>query len=151
MSIEVTLPLRTVSEANQRGHWSKGAKRAKEQRSVVALALGPHLRKVVAAHLGIAPALRYGLAVTLTRIGPRRLDGDNLQRALKAVRDGVADALGVDDGDERIEWRYEQLYAGEGPKGYGVQIRIGALSSSPTAREQQGVNRDVKSLGGPRG
>lgn len=44
------------------------------------------------------------LVVLLTRVAPRELDSDNLQGALKHVRDGVADALGVDDRDERVTW-----------------------------------------------
>lgn len=117
-----------MSEANQRGHWSKGAKRAKEQRSVARM-------KVYGAG---AVRLRgwTALAVTLTRLAPRRLDSDNLQRALKAVRDGVADALGVDDGDPRIEWRYGQRKAmsidGIEMRSlrYGVEIRIEAKEGS---------------------
>jgi len=130
MTIEVTLPLRIVSEANQRGHWAKGARRAKEQRGTVKLALWARCERSKGYGHGLTTQV-----VTLTRIAPRRLDGDNLQRALKAVRDGVADALGVDDGDARLEWRYEQApdlsginYALESSlvKGYGVHIRIEA-------------------------
>lgn len=97
--IEVLLPVRTWSEANLRGHWGKRARRAKKQREAAWLLLR---------------AARYALpasgsvAITLTRIAPRALDTDNLASGLKAVRDGVADALGVDDGSSRIEWRYAQ-------------------------------------------
>ena len=59
------------------------------------------------------------LTITLTRIGIRKLDGDNLQRSFKSTRDGVADALGIDDGSDRIEWKYAQ------EKGkYGVKVTI---------------------------
>lgn len=47
--------------------------------------------------------------VTLTRIAPRELDDDNLAYAFKAVRDGVADALGLkNDRDPRVSWSYSQ-------------------------------------------
>jgi hypothetical protein len=46
--------------------------------------------------------------VTITRIAPRELDSDNLASCAKGIRDGVADALRVDDGDERIRWTYKQ-------------------------------------------
>ena len=47
--------------------------------------------------------------VTLTRHGPRKLDDDNLSAAFKRIRDGVADALGVDDGNRRrVRWEYKQ-------------------------------------------
>lgn len=91
--ITITLPIHTVSEANRRDCWQAKARRAKSQRKTTA-ALVP----------------RFGLPciVTLTRVGARKLDGDNLQGAMKAVRDGVADCLGVPDNDPRIEWRYGQ-------------------------------------------
>jgi hypothetical protein len=111
--IIVSLPLRIVSEANARDHWTKSAKRAREQRGVTAFALRPKLTSAV-----VKP--QRMTVVTLTRQGPRSLDSDNLQRALKAVRDGVADALGMDDADPRIEWRYGQ----ERSKTYGVMVVI---------------------------
>jgi len=48
------------------------------------------------------------LVVRLVRRAPRRLDGDNLAGALKSVRDGVADALGVDDRNPRVRWVVDQ-------------------------------------------
>lgn len=48
------------------------------------------------------------VVVTLTRLGPRKLDSDNLAGSFKAIRDGVADALGIDDGSELIQWEYRQ-------------------------------------------
>lgn len=121
----VTLPLRLVSEPNARyGHWAMKAKRVKEQRTVVRLALGAHVA-------GRAPC-----RVLLTRIGPRRLDDDNLRGACKAVRDAVATALGIDDADPRVSWAYDQRRAHPDERGtmvhltrtrgerYGVQIRI---------------------------
>lgn len=50
--------------------------------------------------------------VLLVRCGPRPLDGDNLQAAWKAARDGLALGWGVDDGDtSRVRWVYEQAKA----------------------------------------
>ena len=51
-----------------------------------------------------------------------RLDGDNLQSGFKAVRDGVADWLGVDDGHHLVDWQYKQRSAG--PKVYRVEIEV---------------------------
>jgi hypothetical protein len=62
------------------------------------------------------------LAITLTRVAPRPLDTDNLSSAFKAIRDGVADALTVDDGDPRLAWVYQQR-RGQ-PREYGIAIRI---------------------------
>ncbi len=63
------------------------------------------------------------VVVALTRIAPRDLDTDNLASGLKAVRDGVADALGVDDGSSRIEWRYAQERGRPGEYAVRVEIR----------------------------
>ena len=59
------------------------------------------------------------IIVTITRIGPRRMDDDNLASACKYVRDQIASAVGVDDGSDQYVWRYEQR------KGkYGVDVEI---------------------------
>jgi hypothetical protein len=60
--------------------------------------------------------------ITLTRIAPRKLDTDNLVSACKGVRDGIADTLGVDDGDERITWKYAQRKGK--PKQYAVEVEV---------------------------
>jgi hypothetical protein len=73
------------------------------------------------ADIGPAP----GTVVRLTRItGPRgkTLDDDNLRGCLKAMRDGVADWLGVQDNDPRITWRYDQRKA----DAWGVEIEVTA-------------------------
>jgi hypothetical protein len=60
------------------------------------------------------------VVVRLTRIGPRKLDSDNVAGACKATRDGVADWLGVDDGDEsRVRWVYAQERGA-----YGVRVEV---------------------------
>jgi len=52
--------------------------------------------------------------VRFTRIAPRKIDEDNFLPGLKYVRDAIADYLipglapGRADGDERIQWIYEQ-------------------------------------------
>ena len=67
------------------------------------------------------------VAITLTRIAPRVLDYDNLASGLKAVRDGVADALRVDDGSTRIRWRYTQERGK--PREYAVRVEIHCVSA----------------------
>ena len=46
--------------------------------------------------------------IGLVRVAPRRLDDDNLAAACKALRDGIAEALGVDDGSPTLRWSYGQ-------------------------------------------
>lgn len=87
--------------------------KAKAQRSQVALLLR--------SYHGTPPV--PPLTVTITRIAPSELDDDNLAGSAKAVRDGVADWLGVDDRTKRsgVAWRYAQARDG---RSYGVTIRI---------------------------
>lgn len=65
------------------------------------------------------------VVVTITRVAPRALDDDNLAYAAKAIRDGIADALGVRDNDPRVSWRYEQRKPERGCKP-AVEIRVEA-------------------------
>lgn len=51
----------------------------------------------------------------------RELDSDNLQSSLKALRDAVAEWLGVDDRDKRVTWEYGQVLIKGTP---GVIVRI---------------------------
>jgi hypothetical protein len=90
------LRVRTLSTPNLREHWAVRHRRSSAQRRAVLFGLRP---------LGV-PELP--VEVMLTRIGPKLLDGDNLQGALKAVRDAVAEWLKVDDADTRVGWTYGQ-------------------------------------------
>lgn len=106
-----TFPCLTVSALNAREHWSVKAKRARQHRTAAFMALR-------------CAALGHPLpcTVTLTRIAPRELDGDNLQGALKNVRDGAADWLKVDDRDPRVMWVYAQRKGK--PKEYAVEVTV---------------------------
>ncbi len=107
----VTIPLRTVSESNARDHWVKRAKRTKQARTTVGLVVGAMVRSGA-----VAPPCE----VFMTRVAPSGgLDDDNVRGALKATRDGIADALGITDNDVRVAWHYAQR---RGP--WAVEIRI---------------------------
>lgn len=96
----VIVPVRTRSETNMREHWRARHARRKDQRQKSGWMMLAALR---------AEGIGVPCVVTLTRIAPSRgLDDDNLRGALKAVRDGVSDALGVDDRDPRVTWLYGQ-------------------------------------------
>lgn len=123
MTCTYTIPVRTVSEANRREHWAAKAKRAKELRSIAFVATHAN---VDWREPGLFVAVRKrGATITLTRLAPRALDSDNLAASFKAVRDGIADSLGINDGDERIEWRYAQRKGK--PREFGVQVTIEAM------------------------
>ena len=120
--LEFELPIKTISEANRRYNWGKGRfihlRRHRKQREAVRLMMNTHLDRV--------PDGRP-LRITLIRIGPRRLDDDNLAGAMKHVRDGIADSLEIDDGDEtQAVWAVAQE---EGARGqYSVWVRIEACT-----------------------
>ena len=66
------------------------------------------------------------VVITLTRVAPGTLDReDNLTAGFKAVRDGIADALGLDDRDGRLRWHYEQVKRGRGV--YSVLVQLEGL------------------------
>ena len=108
----IHLPVRTARGQNAREHWAVRARRVRSERNTT--------RMVVSA------AIRGGLplpaVVTLTRLSVGTLDDDNLSGACKGIRDGVADALGVDDADPRVTWRYDQKKVRRGE--WGVLISI---------------------------
>lgn len=105
--------MRLIPGDNAREHWRVKAKRMAAQKTAAwakTLASDP-----------ILPTLEWSKAsVIITRIGKRKMDSDNLASSAKAVRDGIAMALGVDDGDGRYTWRYEQ----ELGKEYGVRVSV---------------------------
>jgi len=103
----IILPIRTESLANKREHWGAKAKRAKSQRGIAFLMM---------------PKVQVPCVVTLTRIAPRKLDTDNLAISFKHVRDGIADRLGVDDGDGRVTWQYAQENGGK--MLYAVRVEV---------------------------
>lgn len=111
----VTVPVKTVSETNAREHWASRHRRRATIRQTVGLVVRGALQ---------GAGVTGPLTVEMTRLGPTGgLDDDNLIGSLKAVRDGVADALGVDDADPRITWRCHQRPSGK--RGvWAVEIRM---------------------------
>lgn len=119
LNLSVEVPIRLVSVLNAREYWRARAKRTKDQRAGVGLLLQAHAPPGMRGILARTPTSMAW--VHLTRVAPGRLDGDNLQGACKAVRDEIADFLGLDDrNDDRFTWVYEQARAKE----YAVQIAI---------------------------
>lgn len=103
----VELPIKTVSEMNVRTHWADRAKRMKSHRTAAYLMTAAHPLPCV---------------VTITRLSAGTLDDDNLRSAAKGCRDGIADRLGVNDNDPRVEWRYAQVKVSRGT--FGVKVEI---------------------------
>lgn len=111
-SASIFLPLHTRTKDNQRGHWSKRAKATKIERDAAYWAVKS---------IGDRPS--FPVKVTITRYGPRKLDVSNLGSAFKAIIDGIADAYGVNDGDER--WLF--IFRQKKHSLYGVEITLEGL------------------------
>lgn len=109
-TLVIRLPLRLVNALNAREHWAVRRKRTAEQRSVARWMVETAMKRTTS----------RSFEVTLIRLGGRKMDSDGCVGSFKAIRDGIADALGIDDGSERIRWNYEQCQGGE----VGVEIRI---------------------------
>lgn len=104
----VMLPIKTVPGQNAREHHMARARRVKRER---------FLAKTMTPKGVQLPAL-----VTLIRYSAGTLDDDNLTGALKAIRDGVADAFGVEDNDPRLKFQYAQAPAKRGEQSVGIKI-----------------------------
>lgn len=111
------IPLKVISAANKREHWAIKHKRDRLQKNTVAMYLNSY-----------KDLITLPCVVKLTRVAPRKLDGDNLQYAFKGIRDAVCSiikpglAAGRADDDERIQIEYMQH--SDGPKVYGFKITI---------------------------
>lgn len=112
--IQYTIAVKTVSEMNKREHWASRYRRSKKQRGLAKLATLVALNR----------RSLTTCSVTIVRIGPKRLDSDNLASSLKGVRDGIADALNIEghDNDMNINWTYTQSPIGK--RQYGVHVVI---------------------------
>ncbi len=112
--LRVVVPVRTVSETNAREHWARRHRR----RSTIRQTVGLVVTGALAGSKVTGPC-----RVVLTRVAPSAgLDSDNLVSSLKAARDGVADALGIDDRDERVTWLYDQRRGKA--RQWAVEVRI---------------------------
>jgi len=104
---------RLKSLANERGAWQKHARLANDQRSKATFRFANAMQS--------QPLPPFPLLITITRLGKQKLDTDNRDISAKHVRDGIADALGVDDGDEtKVVWRVRQ----EINKQYRVRVEV---------------------------
>lgn len=112
--IIVNIPIKTGSGLNDRMHWRKRARFVRSERDTACMMVKPQLAMLDRSPL---PAI-----VTITRHSAGTLDDDNLQGALKSVRDGIADALGVKDNDKRIYWFYRQAKCKL--RDFGVTVEI---------------------------
>ena len=118
MIVNLPWPDRKLSPNAKGQHWSRKAeaKRAARRTGFVLAreAIGP-----------VKPAwAAAALSITFCPPDRRRRDDDNAIGAFKAYRDGIADALGIDD------HKFKPTYAfGEPVKGGAVRVEITPLSN----------------------
>lgn len=93
--IAFTIPIKAPSTPNLREHWATRAKRVESQRRWTRAKCPPWSSGPL-------------LVVRLTRVAPRALDDDNCAGALKAIRDGIALWLRIDDASPLVRWAYAQ-------------------------------------------
>lgn len=115
--ISITIPIKTVSEANSSEHWTKKSKRHNQQKFIIKIMFRKCVRYI-----------DLPCTIKLTRIAPRALDYDNLCCSMKWCLDAICDCLvpglkpGRADGDERISVEY---YQEKGmPKEYALKIDV---------------------------
>jgi hypothetical protein len=114
--VEITLPVRTVSEVNCTEHWTKKHKRHKLQQKILALALKTSKCQI-----------KLPCHIKLIRYAPKKLDKhDNLPISMKYILDACCAIITGDyrpgraDDDERISISYDQVQYPH----YGVKILI---------------------------
>lgn len=114
--VEITLPIRTVSEANCFEHWTKRDKRHKAQQKQVHLALLPFKRQI-----------KMPCHIHLVRYAPKSLDKfDNLPVSFKYIVDRICAVIlddftpGHADNDPGFSFSCDQVIS----KQYGVKIII---------------------------
>ena len=112
--ISIFIPIKPLS--NRQDHWAVAYKRHKKTKEDIQYFLNPQ------------PKIPLPATVTLTRKATHFYDDDNLQHALKYVRDVIANYLipgkpsGHTDNDPRITWIYKQEKVKK--EHYGIQINI---------------------------
>lgn len=113
--VEKLIEIETRGGPNKRISWQTRAKIGAAERGLTRMLLG----------WKFAPLLPCTITLTRLTSSSRFVDDDNLQGVLKAVRDGIADRLRVDDADPRIEWKYQQKRCKRGE--FGVIVRFESL------------------------
>jgi hypothetical protein len=120
-ALTVFVPVRPYNPLNTRLHWGARARRAKQQRDAVSLAVWGVLRGQAPRWYVLAPATS-SKAIELTAHVGRLMDDDGLSAALKSYRDGLQDCgLIHDDGPTSGHVFTCRQQAG---KPYGVTITV---------------------------
>jgi hypothetical protein len=97
--MKIELPIKVISEANQREHWRVKYSRKKAQQRDFSI-----FWKMCCA----PDRFNFPVKVIFTRHASRLLDSDNLAGSFKHVRDALCKIIGIDDGASQISFEYQQ-------------------------------------------
>jgi hypothetical protein len=138
------VPLRLISFSNGRGA-SKGAAFAKAEKVKTQRMAGERAGRRFFRHLALPAAF---FAVRVIRIAPRSLDPhDNIGHACKAVIDGCAEGLGLDDRDPRVRYVVDQRKSELGQHLVRLELYAAPASrpeipeSSPAVNAAEGLHQ----------
>lgn len=121
-TIVFTLPVLTTNPLNgSRGnsriaHVIRARERAKHVEAARLFTRATMMR------MRVSPVDLVPCVVRLARLSAGKMDDDGLAASQKGVRDGIAQALGVDDGSAAIRFEYSQVKVK--PRVYGVHVTI---------------------------
>jgi len=111
--VKFIIPVKVISEANQREHPMARHRRKRKQQDAAALVCRQH---------DIIEHYQRDMTVRLTRLVPKRyprlMDSDNLAGSFKHVQDAIADEIRVNDRD--VKWEYAQRVGDD----YGVEVEL---------------------------
>lgn len=125
--LAVTLPLRTTNPLNGGMAFSKVAVIARSRDRAAHRGCARVLVLAKMRELRLSPLELVPCVVKLTRVSAGKMDDDGLAASCKGIRDGIADALQVDDGGPFVRFVYEQR---KGPKKrYAVEVQIAQVRS----------------------
>lgn len=123
-----TIPLQLKSRANLRPTNSVLAAILQVRSKKVEHSAGLWHTRNALLRAKISPAEILPCDVWICRISVGKLDDDNLAGSAKHLRDGIAHALGIDDGGRLARWHYQQRKpeCQQGPVAIrqGVQVSI---------------------------
>lgn len=112
LPVRFVVPIRTSTGLNAREHWAVRKKRVSAERAATRLLWRAARQR---------PVLPVDIQLVRIAPGTRPMDDDNLPGSMKAIRDELAELLGVDDGNRAvIRFTYAQE---RGPWGVRVTVR----------------------------
>lgn len=121
--VDIIVPIQTYSEQNLNEHWSKKAKRHRNQQNIIHIALLPYRSQLLN-----VKHISSKIVIALTRIAPRKMDYDNMIYSFKWIVDQICEiinpglAKGRADDDTRISFKYDQKKGNVGQ--YAIQLQI---------------------------